>query len=269
MQAVRLQNIYFQYEDGGTWTLDNIEANIAPGEWVAVIGPNGSGKSTLSRLFNGLLLPQQGKVMIEGIDSAEKERLPEVRRKVGMVFQNPDHQFVAPTVQDDIAFGMENAGVPRETMKERISWAAEKTGVSTILDMEPHRLSGGQKQRVAIAGVLALQPGVMVFDEATAMLDPNGRKEVLATIEALHQEGVTIISVTHQLHEAMKADRIWYMENGRLELDVTSRHMLEHLDWLEYKSIPLPYTFKLYQELKRKGHPAEALDELVGRRSLS
>ncbi|RSL28983.1 energy-coupling factor transporter ATPase [Salibacterium salarium] len=252
MEAVELIDVHFQYTEDDPFVLQALDASIHPGEWIAVIGPNGSGKSTLSRLFNGLLFPTLGEVSINGRNTQVEEKLTTIRREVGMVFQNPDHQFVAPTVRDDIAFGMENAGVEREEMKDRIAQVSRLTGIDHLLETEPHRLSGGQKQRVAIAGVLALQPRIMVLDEATSMLDPAGRKEVMTTMSDLHQkEGITIISVTHRLHEALMADRIWYMEEGRIVFDLKAKELLEQLERLENKNIPLPYALKLLQELKR------------------
>lgn len=266
MKAVTLKNIHFQYEEEGPVILSDVNASIQNGEWIAVIGPNGSGKSTLSRLFNGLLLPQSGDIYINGKSVFSDEDLPSIRREVGMVFQNPDHQFVAPTVRDDIAFGMENAGVPREDMLQRIETVARQTGVEDILDKEPHRLSGGQKQRVAIAGVLALYPSIMVLDEATSMLDPNGKQEVLHTIRSLHASSdVTILSVTHQLHEALMADRVWYMENGRIIYDVTAEKLLNNLNWLQEKNIPLPYAASLYQSLAQKGISSRSLEAFLWR----
>ncbi|SDI89797.1 energy-coupling factor transporter ATPase [Alteribacillus bidgolensis] len=264
MNAVRLKNVSFRYDEEGPWILNKLNASIHHGEWIAVIGPNGSGKSTLSRLFNGLFSPTLGEVFIGEQSTKAEENLPDIRKHVGMVFQNPDHQFVAPTVRDDIAFGMENAGVEREEMVLRIEQAASQTGVERILEAEPHRLSGGQKQRVAIAGILALHPKIMVLDEVTSMLDPKGRKEVMATVENLHtNEGVTIVSVTHHLHEALLADRVWYMEEGNIAFDLESEKLFSELKWLKDKNIPLPYGFELLEALRKRNQPTSSLETFI------
>ncbi|MFB4165902.1 energy-coupling factor transporter ATPase [Alteribacillus sp. JSM 102045] len=261
-----MQDVFFRYDEEGPWVLQQLNAGVQQGEWIAVIGPNGSGKSTLSRLFNGLYIPSHGEVLIEGQSTKRQENLSAIRKHVGMVFQNPDHQFVAPTVRDDIAFGMENAGVDREEMVYRIDQAAQQTGVENILESEPHRLSGGQKQRVAIAGVLALHPKIMVLDEATSMLDPKGRQEVMGTVESLHKtQKVTIVSVTHHLHEAMFADRIWYMEEGRIALNVRSDQLISQLKWLKNKNIPLPYGFELLEALRSRDIATSSLEAFIRR----
>ncbi|WP_100400604.1 energy-coupling factor transporter ATPase [Bacillus sp. FJAT-44742] len=251
--------IYFRYSEEENWILQDLSLSVQKGEWVAVIGPNGSGKSTLAKLFNGLLLPEKGRVVIDNKETANEEDIPTIRQRVGMVFQNPDHQFVAPTVRDDLAFGMENAGINRSEMKIRIENVSTKTGITDLLDYEPHRLSGGQKQRVAIAGILALNPQVMIFDEATSMLDPKGRKEVIETIRKLHHEKeVTVIMITHSFHDALAADRILYIEDGAIIKDSTPMKMIEELSWVKEKGIPLPFGLELYFELDKRGHTMEA-----------
>src|SRR5690625_507831 len=187
MPAIKLDSVSFQYDETAGQALKNVNLTIHPKEWVSVVGRNGSGKSTFGRLLNGLLLPTQGKVFINGVTTNDEKQLWEIRRVVGMVFQNPDHQFVATTVRDELAFGLENLGLSRDEMSKRMERYASLIGVSSLLDMEPHRLSGGQKQRVAIAATMVMEPHVIVFDEATSMLDPIGRKEVLATMKRLHQ----------------------------------------------------------------------------------
>ncbi|RSL29108.1 energy-coupling factor transporter ATPase [Salibacterium salarium] len=264
MEAVDLQDLYFRYKEEESFAVQSVNASIRHGEWIAVIGPNGSGKSTLSRLFNGLLMPTLGDVYINGKSTQTESDLIAIRRDVGMVFQNPDHQFVAPTVRDDIAFGMENAGMEREEMKDRIAEVSQATGIDHLLESEPHRLSGGQKQRVAIAGVLALQPQIMIFDEATSMLDPAGRREVMATTKKLHQqEGITIVSVTHRLQEALMADRIWYMEEGQLGFDLTSEQLFEQLEFLTQKNMPLPYVLQLLKQVRHTSLQETFLEQMM------
>ncbi|MFD2707267.1 energy-coupling factor transporter ATPase [Salibacterium lacus] len=259
MTAIQFKRVTYHYKETDTPALVDVDAGVNDGEWTAVIGPNGSGKSTLARLCNGLLLPSSGEVNVYGAPTKDDAALSGIRRRVGMVFQNPDHQFAAPTVRDDIAFGMENAGVARAEMKRRIQKVAEQTGIHHLLDIEPHRLSGGQKQRAAIAGVLALQPDIMILDEVSSMLDPAGKKAVMETVRDLHkEEGMTVLSITHSLHEAMEADRVWYMEEGRLLHDRRTSHIRKHPEWLEELNIPLPYSFALLKQAQT----AENLDPL-------
>ncbi|HET7616187.1 MAG TPA: ATP-binding cassette domain-containing protein, partial [Bacillales bacterium] len=181
-QLIEVRNLKFRYHEKDRWVIDDVDLSVREGEWLAVVGHNGSGKSTLAKLLNGLLLPEQGSVSVEGFSTAQEDSLWEVRRRVGLVFQNPDNQFVGTTVRDDIAFGMENRGIPREEMLRRIDDSINKVKMADFLMKEPHRLSGGQKQRVAIAGILAVRPSIVILDEATSMLDPKGRTEVLDTV---------------------------------------------------------------------------------------
>lgn len=249
--AIEVNDLFFRYKEKGPWILRGVNLQIKKGEWVTLMGPNGSGKSTLARMCNALFTPTKGNVSIFGQKTTENENLPNIRRKVGMVFQNPDHQFVAPTVRDDIAFGLENAGVPREEIIARIERVAEEVHMKELLEKEPHRLSGGQKQRVAIAGILALEPEIIVLDEATSMLDPKGRKDVLELVKALHEKGLTILSVTHDLEEVLFSNRFIYMENGSISLELSSSEFLSSLHLLEEKRVPLPYRLALYQQLNR------------------
>ncbi|SFF00368.1 ATP-binding cassette domain-containing protein [Alteribacillus iranensis] len=259
MTAVSFNHVSFRYEEESDWVLEDVNAEIEEGEWVSIIGPNGSGKSTLSRMCNGLLSPVEGEVFIEGKPVRPGEELALLRQKVGMVFQNPDHQFVAPTVKDDIAFGMENAGVPRNEMVERIEKAAMQTGIEKILDAEPHRLSGGQKQRVAIAGTLVLHPTLLILDEATSMLDPQGKREVMNILKDLHRrDRITILHVTHDLREAAIGTRIWLMRFGNIAIDLDSNTMLDQMNQFDTNDIPLPYEFHLLQELRRRHCKEEA-----------
>ncbi|WP_240377764.1 energy-coupling factor transporter ATPase [Bacillus piscicola] len=270
MRIVSLEDVSFRYNEMDQWILQEINVAIQQAEWVSVLGPNGSGKSTLARLLNGLLLPEKGTVWVDGNITSSEEGRQIIRRSAGMVFQNPDHQFVAPTVRDDLAFGMENAGIDRETMIARINQVAWQTGVESFLDAEPHRLSGGQKQRAAIAGALVLQPKLLLLDEATSMLDPNGRKEVLATVQGLNrEEGITIVSITHDLREAFLADRILYLEKGKLIQDIPADQLLHQLSWLEEKDVPLPYEFALLEILRSRDSKHATVVEKYIRKGLA
>ena len=211
--VISIKNIHFNYQDQDTSeALSDVSLDVYEGEWLAIIGHNGSGKSTLAKMMNGLLEASSGEIYIDGQLLTEKT-VYEARRKVGMVFQNPDNQFVGTTVEDDIAFGLENIGMPRDEMVQKINASLEMVRMTKFKEKEPARLSGGQKQRVAIAGMIALAPKVVILDEATSMLDPQGRFEVISTIQQLHKEkGITVISITHDLDEAAQADRVLLME---------------------------------------------------------
>src|SRR4051812_47516102 len=224
---VQLENVSYQYEDQSSLALEDISLTIYEGEWLALVGHNGSGKSTLAKLLNGLQFPQKGNITVCGI-SLNEETVWQVRRQVGMVFQNPDNQFVGATVQDDVAFALENNGIPREQMVDRVLSSLEKVQMDSFLNQEPHNLSGGQKQRVAIAGVIALRPAIIILDEATSMLDPKGREEILSIVRELktdHQ--LTVISITHDLEEASRADRIIVMNKGKLYREGTPEEIFQ------------------------------------------
>ncbi|WP_018924642.1 energy-coupling factor transporter ATPase [Salsuginibacillus kocurii] len=252
--AIYVEDVWFQYKEEDPAVVQDLSLSIGAREFVAVLGRNGSGKSTFAHMINGLLLPTRGKVEVKGRNVADEANHSWLRQRVGMVFQNPEHQFVAATVRDDIAFGLENIGMPREKMIERIEWSAKKTGISELLDAEPHRLSGGQKQRAAIAGVLALKPSILVFDEATSMLDPYGRKEVLATLTGLfEEENITIIMITHDIKEALQAERILVLEEGKLLLDQTPAGLCNEGDRLRARGYEWPYFIEMQQELTRQG----------------
>lgn len=216
-EIITLNNISYKYTDEeNQYALDNISFSIEKGEWIAIIGPNGSGKSTLAKTINGLVEPESGEVKVGEFDLNE-QNIWSIREMVGMVFQNPDNQFVGSTVQDDVAFGLENLGIPRDQMVERVHDALEKVNMLEFAEREPARLSGGQKQRVAIAGIVALQPEIMILDEATSMLDPKGREEVLRTVkEVKERENLSVISITHDIDEAAAANRIIVMRAGKL-----------------------------------------------------
>lgn len=231
---IRFEDVTFEYirrdEEGNvegiTRALDGINLHIRKGEFVAVLGANGSGKSTLARHINGLLIPEEGRVLVGGLDTADENNLLPIRQSAGMVFQNPDNQIVAQTVEEDVAFGPENMGVPTEEIRRRVDDSLKRVGLEKEKYTSPNRLSGGQKQRVAIAGILAMKPECIILDEPTAMLDPIGRKEVLETAHELNEkEGITIVLITHYMREAASADRIIIMEKGRIVMDGTPREV--------------------------------------------
>lgn len=255
-KVITVQNVKFRYSADGEWALNDVSFPVYKGEWLAIVGHNGSGKSTLAKILNGLLMHETGSVFVEGIELT-KDTIWDIRKRVGMVFQNPDNQFVGTTVRDDVAFGLENNGVPREEMIKRISESIQRVRMSDFLNHEPHRLSGGQKQRVAIAGVLALKPAVMILDEATSMLDPLGRKEVIETVRDLQQETgqMSVISITHDLEEVTQADRVIVMNRGQLFAEGTPEEIFELGNTLVELGLDLPFTVKLSQLLKQKGIP--------------
>ncbi len=247
------RNLSFFYEEGSKPAIDNISFKVEEGSFLAIIGHNGSGKSTLARLINALYLPSSGDMLVAGMNTKDKDKILDIRRTAGMIFQNPDNQIIATVVEEDIAFGPENLGVPREEIASRID------RVLDILDMEdyrhrpPHMLSGGQKQRIAIAGVLAMEPRVIIFDESTSMLDPSGRKEVMNTIQELHRQGITIILITHFMEEVLGADRVLVLEGGRLALDMKPEELFMHVDLLKSYDLKVPEIIDLAMELKKAG----------------
>ena len=250
---VRIEDVSFSYEEQQTPALKNISFDILEGEWLAIVGHNGSGKSTLAKLLNGLQFPQEGSIEVCGIILSE-DTVWDIRANVGMVFQNPDNQFVGTTVRDDVAFGLENHGVPREIMVDRVQSSLDKVNMGTFLNQEPHHLSGGQKQRVAIAGVLALQPSIIILDEATSMLDPRGRAEVIETVrEMKDRENITVISITHDLEEAAKADRIIVMNKGELYREGTPEEIFEMDEELIKLGLDIPFPVKMSKIMREKG----------------
>ncbi|USK60006.1 energy-coupling factor ABC transporter ATP-binding protein [Peribacillus asahii] len=252
-KLVSLENIKFKYEGQKNFALNDVSFDIYEGEWLAIVGHNGSGKSTLAKLLNGLQFVQTGTITVNDKVLTE-ETVWDVRRQIGMVFQNPDNQFVGTTVQDDVAFGLENVGVPQEVMVERVQNALSKVKMSKFLNQEPHHLSGGQKQRIAIAGVVALQPNIIILDEATSMLDPRGREEVLETVRELMQEkALTVISITHDLEEAAKADRIIVMNKGQLYREGTPRDIFKMEKELIELGLDIPFSIKLSKALQKNG----------------
>ena len=262
--VISIKNIHFNYQDQDTReALSDVSLDVYEGEWLAIIGHNGSGKSTLAKMMNGLLEASSGEIYIDG-QLLTEETVYEARRKVGMVFQNPDNQFVGTTVEDDIAFGLENIGMPRDEMVRKINTSLEMVRMTKFKEKEPARLSGGQKQRVAIAGMIALAPKVVILDEATSMLDPQGRFEVISTIQQLHKDkGITVISITHDLDEAAQADRVLLMEGGKVNRIGKPSEIFEMGTALVDKGLDVPFSEKLKAILKEKGMnvPNEYLDE--------
>ncbi|WP_433959647.1 energy-coupling factor ABC transporter ATP-binding protein [Cytobacillus horneckiae] len=247
---VQLNDISFKYDLDGDYALRNVSFDIYEGEWLAIVGHNGSGKSTMAKLLNGLNFPQEGSITVGELKLSE-ETVWDIRERIGMVFQNPDNQFVGTTVQDDVAFGLENHGIPREEMVERVYKALESVKMDQFLDQEPHHLSGGQKQRVAIAGVLALRPDIIVLDEATSMLDPRGREEVLETVRVLKKNHeMTVISITHDLEEAAKADRIIVMNKGQVYKQGAPEEIFQLDEELVALGLDIPFPVKLSKMLK-------------------
>lgn len=260
---IEINQIEFSYQEESTPALKNVSFSIQKGEWVAIVGHNGSGKSTLAKTINGLHLPQKGNVTVGGIELSY-DSVWDVRRMVGMVFQNPDNQFVGATVEDDVAFGLENQGVEREEMQRRVKDALEKVKMQDFATREPARLSGGQKQRVAIAGVVALRPDIIILDEATSMLDPEGRDDVIATIRKIKEESdLTVISITHDIDEAASANRILVMREGELFREGTPEEIFSEGPELVSLGLDLPFPEKLKAALKERGIkvPANYLDE--------
>ena len=242
--------------------LMGVDLAIEKGSFVVVLGHNGSGKSTLAKTFNGVLLPSGGKVYVQGMDTSNEDLLLALRQRVGMVFQNPDNQIVANVVEEDIAFAPENLGVPSEEIRTRVDEALRAVGMSEFVQHAPHLLSGGQKQRIAIAGVLAMQPDCIVLDEATAMLDPVGRREVLTTIHQLNQEqGITVVLITHHMNEAELADRIIVMDGGKVAMDGTPREVFSQVGALRSMGLTVPDTVDLLDRLRNDGWdvPLDAL----------
>ncbi|MFP7300113.1 energy-coupling factor ABC transporter ATP-binding protein [Neobacillus niacini] len=251
--VVALKNVSFQYENQNSYALKDISFDIFEGEWLAIVGHNGSGKSTTAKLLNGLQFPQEGMISVCGIELNE-ESIWDIRKKLGMVFQNPDNQFVGTTVQDDVAFGLENHGIPRDDMIFRVEDSLKKVKMDQFLNQEPHHLSGGQKQRVAIASVLALRPSIIILDEATSMLDPKGRGEVLETVRTLkNEQSLTVISITHDLEEAAKADRIIVMNQGEVYREGTPEEIFSMDDELVHLGLDIPFSIKMSNAFRQRG----------------
>ena len=254
MNIISFKNVHFTYPGDDQESLCGIDLDIAAGSFVAVLGHNVSGKSPLAKHMNAILVPDEGQVLIDGIDTADEERVIDVRQTVGMVFQNPDNQIVANVVEDDVAFAPENLGVPPEEIRRRVDEALKQVDMYDFRMHAPHLLSGGQKQRVAIAGVIAMQPRIIVLDEPTAMLDPQGRAEVIGTITKLCREnGMTVVLITHHMDECVGADRLIVMSNGHIVADGTPKYVFADVALMDREGLSVPATVRLVHELRGAG----------------
>ena len=261
--VIQFHNVHFTYPGDDEESLCGVSVQIQKGSFVAVLGINGSGKSSLAKHMNAILVPDEGKVTVCGMDTAEEALVLEIRRNVGMVFQNPDNQIVANVVEDDVAFAPENLGVPTEEIRRRVDDALDQVGMREFEKHAPHLLSGGQKQRVAIAGVLAMQPGIIVLDEPTAMLDPQGRKDVLQTVTRLCREnGMTVILITHHMEECIDADRLIIMADGSIVETGTPKEIFSRVERMEELGLTSPEPVRLLHELNGEGFhfPGDVLD---------
>lgn len=257
---LRTENLTYSYPAGEeneqpTLALDGVTLAIERGSFTVILGHNGSGKSTLAKTFNAVLLPSGGRVYVDGMDTVDEKLLLEIRRRVGMVFQNPDNQIVATIVEEDVAFAPENLGVPPEEIRTRIDEAMKLAGIYEKRDAAPYKLSGGQKQRVAIAGVIAMRPDCLVLDESTAMLDPHGRAQVMKTIHQLRAAGITIVSITHYMEEAAQADRVLVMSRGRIVMEGTPEQVFSQTEKLHSYHLDVPQAAELRDELVKAGIP--------------
>ena len=254
------QEVRFRYDgdqpaETAAYAVDGVSMKVRRGEFVAVLGANGCGKSTLAKHFNAILLPETGTVLVEGMDTRTDEKLYDIRQKVGMVFQNPDNQIVATVVEEDVAFALENLGVPTDEMRTRVDEAMKLAGIYDQRTKAPHKLSGGQKQRVAIAGVIAMRPDCLILDEATAMLDPRGRAQVMKTIRSLRDAGIYIVSITHYMEEAAQADRVLVMSRGRIVMEGTPTQVFSQTRRVRSYHLDVPQAAELRDELCAAGLP--------------
>ncbi|MCR4599658.1 MAG: energy-coupling factor transporter ATPase [Acetatifactor sp.] len=264
MSIVKTENVVYEYQrldeegnvEGVTTAVDHVSLDVKEGSFIAILGHNGSGKSTLAKHINAILSPKEGSVWVDGLDTAQEENLWEVRQRAGMVFQNPDNQIIGQVVEEDVGFGPENMGVPTKEIWERVEESLRAVGMYEYRKHSPNKLSGGQKQRVSIAGVLAMHPKVIVFDEPTAMLDPNGRKEVIRAARGLNQvEGVTVILITHYMEEIVHADQVFVMDHGRIAMQGTPREIFSQVERLKELRLDVPQVTLLAYELKQAGLP--------------
>ncbi len=267
---IEVNDISFEYitEESKFKAIEDLSLNVAQGEFVAIIGHNGSGKSTLSKNLNAILTPTQGDIVISGLNTKEEKHLWNIRQSAGMVFQNPDNQIVATVVEEDVAFGPENLGIDPKKIRKRVEESLKSVGMYELKDRQPHLLSGGQKQRVAIAGIIAMKPKCIIFDEATAMLDPSGRKEVMKTIKKLNKEdNITVLHITHFMEEAVEADRVIVMEKGKKILEGTPRQVFSKIDKLREIGLDVPYMTELSNLLIKEGIDIDSdiltVDEMV------
>ena len=280
IQQISLQDVYFEYESTDEAppkeVLHGVSLSVRKGEFVALLGHNGSGKSTIAKHMNAILLPSGGKVYVAGMDTADENLLTDIRRTVGMVFQNPDNQLVATIVEEDVAFGPENLGIPSAEMRQLVEDALKAVGMYEYRRHAPHKLSGGQKQRVAIAGIIAMRPKCIVFDEPTAMLDPRGRQEVMDAIDNLVKKlGITVVLITHYMDEAAKADRVIIINDGRLLMEGKPNEVFSHIDMLREHHLDVPQATELAQYLRSEGYdipddvltPEECARAILGARA--
>ncbi len=258
-KIIKVDNLIFEYgknSDEGTVNvraIDDVSFEIEKGSFTAIIGKNGSGKSTLAKNLNGLLVPTEGAVYVGGYDTADDRYIWDVRQMAGMVFQNPDNQLVSAIVEDDVAFGPENLGVPSEEIRRRVDKALDDVNMGAFKKKAPHLLSGGQKQRIAIAGVVAMKPQCIIFDEPTAMLDPKGRKEIMSIIDELHEEGITVVLITHFMEETVNADRLIIMHEGKILLDGSPQEVFSHAELLHSVNLDVPLMAELAERLRAEG----------------
>ena len=255
---ILLEDVSYTYEEAAAPALSHVSASVRPGEFVAVLGHNGSGKSTMAKLLNALYIPTEGNVIVCGYDTRKEELVWEIRRRAGMIFQNPDNQIVATVVKEEVAFGLENLGVPTDEMLPRVESALAAVRMSQYADSAPHMLSGGQKQRIAVAGILAMEPSIIIADEATAMLDPSGQREVLETLHALNrQKGITVVWITHFMEEAATADRVLVVSDGEMVLTGTPREVFDQVDRLRELHLDVPPMTALAADLRAAGLPVQ------------
>ncbi|MFT4147167.1 MAG: energy-coupling factor transporter ATPase [Mobilitalea sp.] len=262
MEMIKVKDLSFEYirrdEEGNVESIhkaiDNVSLDVKKGDFIAVLGANGSGKSTLAKHINAILYPTAGSVWVNGMNTTEDKNLWDIRQKAGMVFQNPDNQIIATVVEEDVGFGPENLGVPTEEIWQRVEKSLEAVGMLEFRHMSPNKLSGGQKQRVAIAGIMAMKPECIILDEPTAMLDPNGRKEVIATVRELNEkENVTVILITHHMDEVIYADKVFVMEKGHVVMEGTPREIFSRVEEIKRYRLDVPQVTELAYELKKEG----------------
>ena len=255
-EMIAAKDVRFRYTPENPYAVDGASMTIRKGEFVAVLGANGCGKSTLAKHFNAILLPESGTVTVEGMDTRDESHLYDIRQTVGMVFQNPDNQIVATVVEEDVAFALENLGVPPAEIRARIDEAMQMSGIYKHREKAPHKLSGGQKQRVAIAGVIAMRPDCLVLDESTAMLDPRGREKVMKTIRHLNRDfGITVVAITHYMEEAAQADRVLVMSGGKVVMEGTPKEVFSQTERVRSLRLDVPQAAELRDELVKAGLP--------------
>ena len=267
---IEVNNVSFEYitDENTLKAIDNLDLQVKEGEFVAIIGHNGSGKSTLSKNLNAILFPTEGNILINKMDTREEDKLWDIRQTAGMVFQNPDNQIVATVVEEDVAFGPENLGIEPKVIRQRVEESLKSVGIYELKDRQPHLLSGGQKQRVAIAGIIAMRPKCIIFDEATAMLDPSGRKEVMNVIKKLNkEENITTLHITHYMEEAVQADRVVVVDKGKKLLEGTPKEVFKNVDLLKEIGLDVPYMTELASLLREEGLDLDddilTVDEMV------